>query len=110
MRKKKAGLYAIGQRQLNLLMGTLLGDASFPKMAVRQKNRAIRCEHVADQKDYAIWKAEQIGLDWTPFERSRFDKRTGKTYASFTACLKSHPGFNALYDRFCKEDKKVVTR
>jgi recombination protein RecA len=106
---KKQRLHAIGDRQADLLMGTLLGDAFFPKMAVRQKNRSIRWEHGAEQKDYAVWKAEQVGLDWTPFERSRFDKRTGKTYSSFTACLKAHPGFNALYEQFCKEDKKIVT-
>lgn len=90
-------------------MGTLLGDAFFPKMAGRQKNRSIRWEHGAKQKDYAIWKAEQVGLEWTPFERLRLDKRTGKTYGSFIACLKAHPDFNTLYERFCKENKKTVT-
>ena len=109
MPKKTPTLHAIGERQSNLLVGTLLGDAFCPKLAIRQKNRSIRWEHGAEQKDYAAWKADQVGLEWSPFERSRLDKRTGKIYGSFTACLKANPCFNVLYDQFYKDGKKIVS-
>jgi hypothetical protein len=94
----------------NLLLGTLLGDASFNQLAKRAKSRGIRWEHADKQRDYALWKAREIGFPYTTFYRERLDNRTNKIYKSFSVLLKATPIFNIAYLRMCPDGKKTVTQ
>lgn len=94
---------------LNLLYGSLLGDASIMRFNIKGPNKnyyAYRFEiaHNKQQKNYLMWKAQYLGLDST-----RVHKRTsgyGSQMFYFrigTAAMKS------IYDTCVVNSKKTVT-
>lgn len=66
----------------DIIIGTLLGDASVPQLGERNKSYHIRWSHCMEQEEYCLWKKEISGLDMGEHYRERFDKRTNKTYNS----------------------------
>ena len=92
-----------------ILIGSLLGDAYVPKLYGRSKTHSIWWEHSQAQRDYALWKAESSGITYSVYERSRFDKRTNKTYESVTI-VSNKEDFAQLRDMFYQDGTKVVTQ
>ena len=91
-----------------ILLGTLLGDATIPKLINRRKSYEIRWEHCLKQKEYAIWKAEQSLSNSSIYERKRFDSRTKKYYESIT-CYSIKNDY-LIYRNLFYNDKKIVTK
>lgn len=67
-----------------IILGSLLGDAFISKLQGKRKTYRISWEHCQEQKDYAIWKADNCLNNYSIYERSRKDERTGNTYHSIT--------------------------
>lgn len=67
-----------------IILGTLLGDATIGKLQGRRKTHVISWEHSKDQKEYALWKAEKSLNNYSVYERDRLDNRTNNTYSSVT--------------------------
>jgi recombination protein RecA len=65
-----------------ILLGTLLGDAYIGKLIGKSKSYKIGWEHSQQQKDYALWKAENSLSHYSIYERSRLDIRTNNIYHS----------------------------
>ncbi len=63
-------------KELSLIIGCLLGDGSL------DKNGRFSCAHSMKQRDYCLWKANQLESYNIKFieNNARFDKRTEKTY------------------------------
>lgn len=91
-----------------ILIGSLLGDASIPSLKNRRKSYSIRWEHSLKQKEYAIWKAENSLENFSIYVRERFDKRTNKTYESIT-CYSTRDNYQKYRNLFYT-DKKVITK
>ena len=68
--------------KMQILLGTLLGDACVDKIKKESWNCAIRWEHSTKQEEYALWKAENSLNNFSIYRRSRLDKRTNNTYHS----------------------------
>lgn len=65
-----------------ILLGTLLGDATIGKLTGRSKSYKISWEHSQQQKQYALWKAENSLDNYSIYERNRLDNRTNNIYHS----------------------------
>jgi recombination protein RecA len=90
-----------------ILLGTLLGDASISKLINRRKKYSIRWEHCLKQKEYAIWKAENSLDHFSIYERTRFDNRTKKKYTSIT-CYSIIDDY-LKYRKLFYNEKKIIT-
>ena len=90
-----------------ILLGTILGDATVPKLTNRRKTYSIRWEHSMVQKEYAIWKAENSLDNFSIYERKRLDKRTNKIYESIT-CYSTVNDYVKYRELFYKENKTVT--
>lgn len=94
---------------LNIIYGTLLGDAYIQKLSQHGKKRDLRYTHSAKQREYALYKAVQINLPFSYIERDRYDKRTTNTYYSTEIRHKSNYIFNDIHNMFYDGTKKVIT-
>lgn len=65
-----------------ILLGTLLGDAYIGKLTGKSKTYKIGWEHSKQQKEYALWKAENSLDNYSIYERDRLDSRTNNVYSS----------------------------
>jgi transposase len=98
----------LSQYQLEVMVGTLLGDSSLRK---EFKNPKFSCEHGYAQKDYAFHKYEvfkSLGASYRESTRSTIDSRTGIYYKSAIVSCPANPEFLPLYNHLYK-DKKVIT-
>lgn len=98
------------KRQYEIILGCLFGDGSFKK--IRNQNPIFLCEHGKEQKDYCLWKSEELkslGNDkiFSHYTRKTPDKRTGKYYESYLMRLVSNPYFNDLYEKTYKPKKEI---
>lgn len=86
---------SLNKRQKAILIGTLLGDASLNKVAQTR----IMFSHSLKQKEYCLWKAEQLfSLDFRNHEFQRFDNRTKKTYSGITCYSLATQTLNEWFD------------
>jgi hypothetical protein len=90
-----------------IIIGSLLGDATIPKLLNRRKSYSIRWEHSLEQKEYALWKAENSLDNFSIYIRERFDKRTNKIYKSIT-CYSTKDNYEKYRKLFYK-DVKIIT-
>jgi hypothetical protein len=89
----------------SLIYGTLLGDAWIWK----DKNGNYLFAFQQVNKDYAIWKAKQLGFDYKQYTYTRHDKRTNKNYVSTTVhVLVPVDKKRELHNLFYKEKKGVT--
>lgn len=91
-----------------ILIGTLLGDASVPRLQGRSKSYRVTWEHSLAQKEYAIWKAENSLDNFSTYERSREDDRTGNTYSSITI-FSTKGNYSNYRDLFYFDNTKKVS-
>lgn len=94
---------------LNIIYGTMLGDAYIGKLQPRGKNHNLRYTHSTKQKEYALYKASNINLPFSYRERERYDKRTNKFYHSVDIQHHSNSLFNNVYELFYNEGIKIIT-
>jgi hypothetical protein len=93
--------------QHQILLGTILGDASISKPKGKRNYSSISWQHSYLQKEYAIWKADNSLNNYSVHERDRFDKRTNKIYSSFTCYSIKDNYIN--YRKLFYNDKKEVS-
>ena len=98
------------QRQLEILIGTLLGDSS---LRVDNKiNPSFSCAHGIKQKQYCEWKfkeLESLGMKMVYHKRKTPDKRNGIYYEDYTIIGKANPEYINLYKNLYIEGKKRIT-
>lgn len=92
--------------KIQILLGTLLGDASIEKLKGRRKTYSIRWEHSLQQEKYALWKAQNSLDNFSIYKRSRLDPRTNKTYHSIT-CYSRKEDFKSYRELFYNTSKEV---
>ena len=92
----------------SILIGTLLGDGYIPKK--NRKNCSIQWEHAIKDKDYALWKADELGLKYYIYYRNRLDNRTKKTYSSIIINTASNNILNYYRKLFYPQGKKVINK
>lgn len=90
-----------------ILMGTLLGDATIAKLTKGRKSYSVRWEHSITQKEYALWKAENSLNNFSIYIRERFDKRTNKTYESIT-CYSTKENYVKFRELFYSDKKRIT--
>lgn len=94
--------------QYELLIGTLLGDASLAKS---NTNPRITCAHGIKQKEYCEYKAtllKSLGASTSYHKRSTIDSRTGIFYEDYTMRLPANPEFLPLFNAFYPNGIKVL--
>ena len=97
-------------RQLSIIVGSLLGDASLRKTNI---NPIFTCEHGIKQLEYCKWKAkelESLGSKFSISKRRAVDERTGMCYESAICRLPANPEFLYLYNNLYTNGKKVITK
>ena len=92
--------------KIQILLGTLLGDASIENLKNRSKTYNIRWEHCLEQEEYAIWKAENSLDNYSIYKRSRLDNRTNKIFHSIT-CYSRKDNYKFYRDLFYNPIKEV---
>lgn len=104
---QKNPLLLITQQEHDIMMGSLMGDASIRQ---REKNSCFRFSHSIKQKNYSEWKAKFLEL----FNISEFREVKRRVRKSFVHAVdfstKTHPTFNYYRNLFYPQGKKVVTR
>lgn len=96
--------------QKQVLLGTLLGDASF-KMGKGSVNPAIQCSHSIKQKEYCQYKTkifESLGAYCKYHKRNVPDKRNGNIYEDFTMFVPANPKLKSWYEAFYKNGRKTI--
>lgn len=96
-------------RQLSIIVGSLLGDASLRKTNI---NPSFSCEHGIKQLEYCEWKAEELkslGAKFSISKRKIIDKRTGIYYESAICRLPANPELLPLYNNLYKDGRKTIT-
>lgn len=88
-----------------VLLGTLLGDASIYKS--RGKYYVFSIEHSKKQEEYLKWKAFELDVD-NFNSRDRFDKRTNKCYYS-VSINKTSQMFETYHQLLYRDGRKVIT-
>ena len=94
------------QRQKQILIGTLLGDAH-----LEQNGRYVRLrvDHYERHKDYIFWMAHEFKpFSLMPRAILAKDKRNGKTYKRWHFSTKSLPIFSKFRDIFYKNGRKII--
>lgn len=89
-----------------ILLGTLLGDASIGKLQKKERTFRISWQHCMKQEQYALWKAENSLNNYSIFKRSTLDVRTNKIYHSIT-CYSRKDNYLYYRELFYKEHKEV---
>src|SRR3989338_3693380 len=98
----------LSQRQREILIGTLLGDAHLEKNG--QYSR-LRVDHYEKHKDYIYWLANEFLLfSLEPRQVFDFDKRNSKTYSRWHFSTRSLPIFDEFREMFYLNGKKIVPK
>ncbi|MBQ9391992.1 MAG: hypothetical protein IJU02_07395 [Lachnospiraceae bacterium] len=98
----------IEKEELNIILGTVVGDATLRK---EYKNTKYVTSHSIAQKqycEYIVEKLHSLGAKIYYSKRNIPDKRTGKLYESYICTLPSNPALNDLYTLFYPNGKKVI--
>ena len=98
------------KRQMSILVGTLLGDASLRN---DYKNPSFSCEHGIKQKKYCKWKADELSSlnsRLYTYTRKTVDKRTGIFYESAVCVLPANPKLLDMYNSLYINGRKTITK
>lgn len=101
---------ALTDLQKQILLGTLLGDASLIK-GKHCINPYLSCAHSIKQKEYCEYKTsffENIGATCTYHKRKIQDKRNGKYYEDYTMRIPTNLELSNWYSAFYKNNKKCI--
>lgn len=104
---QKNPLFLLNQEEHDLIIGSLMGDASIRQ---REKNSCFRFSHSLKQKEYAKWKMMIL----SNFNISEFREVKRKIRNSFINAIdfstKTHSIFNYYRNLFYKDGRKIVTQ
>lgn len=96
----------LSQRQKEILIGTLLGDAH---LEPNGKYVRVRIDHYDRHKEYVFWMAnELLPFSLKPREIIEDDKRSGKSYTRWHFSSQSLPVFQGFRDLFYFRGRKIV--
>ena len=96
--------------QKQVLIGTMLGDASF-RLSDGCVSPRVSCAHGIKQKEYCEYKTEifkNLGAKCKYHKRNVIDKRTGIYYEDYTMYIPANPEFLYYYKEFYPENKKTI--
>jgi len=94
------------QRQREILIGTLLGDAHLEKNG---KYTRLRVDHYDKHKEYIFWLAEEfLPFSCKPRHIVQADKRSGKNYSRWHFSTKSLPIFDEFRELFYENRRKRI--
>lgn len=100
---------ALSPEELQILIGTIYGDAS---LGIDRSGVSAFCcfTHSTAQQNYCIWKYEQLKrlASSPPKFRTIFDRRTEKTYYQVFVKTHSSPVLGQLYSKFYKNRIKYI--
>lgn len=99
----------ITPRQLSIIKGSLLGDASLRKTNI---NPNFTCEHGIKQLNYCKWKHEELkslGSKFAIRQRKTVDSRTGIYYKSAVCTLPANPNLLPIYNNLYINGVKTIT-
>ena len=101
LRARKNLELPVSQRQEEILIGCILGDAYITKRG------QVRIEQSETQKDYLAWKYNELqSLAYQNiYQAQRKDKRNGKSYKSFYITLRQY--FRPWRDTWYLNGKKI---
>lgn len=112
-RGKSEGIYlrfviSLSQKQKSILFGTIMGDGYLQRTG--QKNARLRLEHRKDQKEYLLWKVEQLRLLFQGKAKylERIHPTTKRKYAYWRHQSQSTPYLGKLRKVFYPEGKKII--
>jgi hypothetical protein len=98
-------LYLVSTEENDLIIGSLLGDASIRQ---RDKNCCFRFSHSIKQKDYAEFK-KNILKDFNISEFKEVKRRIAEHFIhAIDFSTKTHPIFNYYRNLFYKSNKKII--
>lgn len=96
----------LSQRQREIIIGTLLGDACLEKNG---QHTRIRIDHYNRHKEYVLWFTKELfPFALRPRVIKEVDKRNGKTYSRWHLSTKSLPIFDEFKELFYLEGKKII--
>jgi hypothetical protein len=98
------------RNQKSIIVGTVLGDGFLQKTGA--KNARLRLEHSNKQKDYLIWKMQNLPrlFQGKPKHLSRVHPKTKRTYHYVRAQSSTSPEIGKLRDVFYKDGKKTIPK
>lgn len=95
---------------LQIVYGSLLGDAYFAHTTKGYLSGGLKYTHSLKQEEYALQKATNINVPFSYRRRNRYDKRTKKTYSSIIIHHHNTPKiFNGINNEFYFDNVKIVT-
>lgn len=96
------------QRQKDILIGTVLGDAHLEQNG---NHTRLRVDHCDKHKAYIFWLAHEFTpFSFLPRQIVEKDKRNGKTYSRWHFSTKSLPVFDEFRALFYKGRRKTVSK
>lgn len=99
----------LSKLELEVLCGTILGDANISKSYIKHPSCRVMFTHCLKQEIYHNFKVNLlINLKSYSSYRSEYDKRTHKTNYSITFSTFSHPEFTKLRNIFYINNKKII--
>ena len=97
--------------QLQMILGSLLGDMSIGKIRHRHPTCRLYLVHSSKQKELFMKKVEILG-EWMGAykEYNTFDSRTKKVYSTFRGSTKAHSTFNQIRNLLYPNGIKTITK
>ena len=96
----------ISEEEHDLIIGSLLGDASIRQ---RERNSCFRFSHSIKQREYSKWK-NKILSNFNISEFREVNRKINNTFIhAIDFATKTHPIFNYYRNLFYKESRKRVT-
>ena len=94
------------QRQKEILIGTLLGDAHLEKNG---RYSRVRVDHYSKHREYIYWLAQELlPFSLKPRQIFETDKRNGKRYSRWHFSTKSLPIFEEFRKLFYGGKRKII--
>ena len=105
--RDKKLLFNLSDRQRNILIGSLLGDAN---INLKGKECRVFFKHSVNQAELLKWKRKEFeGITGMPI--NRFEQRVkGKKYGFVQFVTLTHPAFTVLHKVFYRDGKKIVPK
>src|SRR3989338_8118061 len=98
----------MNKRERSIVYGSILGDAFIQPTG--KKNARIRLEHGARQKEYILWKWQELKryMQRQPTYLDRFNPIWRKRYAYYRCQSHASPEFGKLRLLFYQDNKKII--
>lgn len=95
------------QDNLEIILGTMMGDASMERPNVNARMTFAHCPQQREYRDYIADKLSNLNPHLYHYI-AKPHCRTGKIYESYWCCLPTNPAFNILYEHFYRDGKKRI--